>query len=90
MDFSGVVIDHCKDIFRVQLANTTTEIKAKISGKMRLNKINLQVGDQVRVEVSPYDPSMGRIVSRLKTQRDQERDQEREQQRAALMESNED
>lgn len=85
MDFTGVVIDHCKDIFRVQLANTTTEIKAKISGKMRLNKINLQVGDQVRVEVSPYDLTMGRIVSRLKTQRDQEREQQR-----ALMEANED
>jgi translation initiation factor IF-1 len=44
----------------------TSKILAHISGKMRLNKINILVGDRVTVEVSPYDITQGRITYRHK------------------------
>ena len=40
------------------------EIIAHLSGKMRLNKIKIVLGDKVTVEVSPYDPTRGRITRR--------------------------
>ncbi|MEI7498502.1 MAG: translation initiation factor IF-1 [Candidatus Falkowbacteria bacterium] len=41
------------------------EILAHLSGKMRMNKIRLLPGDRVRLEISPYDLSKGRITYRL-------------------------
>ncbi len=49
--------------FKVLLENGH-EILAHLSGKMRLNKIRIMPGDRVRVELSPYDLSRGRIVYR--------------------------
>lgn len=40
------------------------EVLAHLSGKMRQNKIRIVLGDTVTVEVSPYDPSKGRITRR--------------------------
>lgn len=40
------------------------EILAHLSGKMRQNKIRIVLGDIVTTEVSPYDPSKGRITRR--------------------------
>lgn len=39
-------------------------ILAHLSGKMRMNKIRVVLGDNVVVEVSPYDPTRGRITKR--------------------------
>ena len=72
LEYFGLVVEHSRDVFRIRLDETDNMIiKAKISGKMRLHKIDLQVGDKVKVEVSPYDTSQGRIVSRLRTAKDQ-------------------
>lgn len=73
MEFFGVVVQHSRDVFRVKLDGAGDEkiIKAKISGKMRLNKIDIQIEDRVKVEVSAYDTTQGRIVSRLRTPKDQ-------------------
>jgi len=49
--------------FRVQLDNGH-DVLAHISGKMRKNFIRLSVGDRVRMEMSPYDLSKGRITYR--------------------------
>lgn len=51
--------------FRVELENGH-EIIAHISGKMRMHYIKILPGDKVRVEMSPYDLSKGRIVFRYK------------------------
>ena len=51
-------------IFRVQLENGH-EVRAYLSGKMRLNKIRLLPGDAVKVELTPYDLGKGRIVYRF-------------------------
>jgi translation initiation factor IF-1 len=52
-------------MFRVALENGH-EVLAHISGKMRKHFIRILPGDRVRVELSPYDLTRGRIVYRLK------------------------
>ena len=52
-------------MFRVELENGH-EIIAHISGKMRMNYIKILPGDKVRVEMSPYDLTKGRITHRYK------------------------
>ena len=52
-------------MFRVNL-ESGHEILAHISGKMRMNFIKILPGDKVKVEMSPYDLSRGRIIYRYK------------------------
>jgi translation initiation factor IF-1 len=52
-------------MFRVKLTQGPT-ILGHISGKMRQNKIQILMGDRVRIEMSPYDLTKGRIVYREK------------------------
>jgi translation initiation factor IF-1 len=52
-------------MFRVELENGH-EIIAHISGKMRMNYIKILPGDKVKLELSPYDLSKGRITYRYK------------------------
>lgn len=52
-------------MFRVELQNGHV-ITAHISGKMRMNYIKILPGDKVRVEMSPYDLTKGRISYRYK------------------------
>jgi translation initiation factor IF-1 len=49
--------------FRVQL-ETGTEVMAHVAGRMRKNFIRIVPGDKVRVELSPYDLTKGRIIFR--------------------------
>lgn len=51
--------------FRVELENGH-EVLAHISGKMRMNYIRILPGDRVKVELSPYDLSRGRITYRFR------------------------
>jgi len=53
------------NMFRVQLESGHI-ILAHVSGKMRMNFINILPGDRVKVELSPYDLQRGRIVFRAK------------------------
>lgn len=50
--------------FKVRLENGH-EILAHLSGRMRLNRIRILIGDQVKVELTPYDLMRGRIVYRF-------------------------
>ncbi len=50
--------------FKVVLENGH-EILAHLSGKMRMNKIRILPGDRVKIQMSPYDLSKGRIVYRM-------------------------
>ena len=52
-------------MFRVQLENGHI-ITAHISGKMRMHYIKLLPGDKVKLEMSPYDLTKGRITFRYK------------------------
>ncbi len=51
--------------FKVELENGH-QILAHISGKLRMNYIKILPGDKVKVELSPYDLSKGRITWRAK------------------------
>jgi translation initiation factor IF-1 len=52
-------------MFKVELENGH-QLIAHISGKMRMNYIKILPGDKVKLEMSPYDLSKGRIVYRYK------------------------
>ncbi len=52
-------------LFKVQL-NDGSEIIAHLAGRLRMHHIRVLPGDRVRVELSPYDATKGRIVHRLK------------------------
>ena len=52
-------------VFRVKL-ETGQEVLSHVSGKIRKNFIRILRGDRVKVELSPYDLSRGRIIYRLK------------------------
>ncbi len=52
-------------MFRVQLENGH-EVLAHISGKMRMHYIRILPGDRVKLEMSPYDLTKGRITFRYK------------------------
>jgi len=62
----GVVIETLPGAtFKVRL-DDDKEILAHLSGRMRLHHIRVLIGDRVRVEISPYDETKGRIVYRSK------------------------
>ncbi len=62
----GTIIEALSNaMFRVELENGH-EIIAHISGKMRMNYIKILPGDKVRLEMSPYDLTKGRITYRYK------------------------
>jgi translation initiation factor IF-1 len=63
-EMEGEVIDTLPNTtFRVKLENGHV-VTAHISGKMRKNYIRILTGDKVRVELTPYDLSKGRITYR--------------------------
>jgi len=64
IEVEGKVIEPLPNaMFRVEL-ESGHEVLAHISGKIRLNFIRILPGDRVRVELSPYDLTRGRIVYR--------------------------
>ena len=66
IEVEGRVIEPLPNaMFRVELPNGHV-ILAHISGKMRMHYIRILSGDKVRVELSPYDLTRGRIVFRNK------------------------
>ncbi len=64
LEFKGTVTELLPNaMFRVKLENDH-EVLAHAAGKLRKNRIRVLAGDQVMVEVTPYDLSKGRIVFR--------------------------
>ena len=62
----GVIVETLPNaMFKVELENGHVII-AHISGKMRMNYIKILPGDRVKVEMSPYDLTKGRISVRYK------------------------
>ena len=66
IEMEGVIVDTLPNtMFRVELENGHI-VTAHISGKMRKNYIRILTGDKVKVELTPYDLSKGRIVYRAR------------------------
>ena len=66
VELEGTVVETLPNTtFKVELENGH-QILAHISGKLRINYIKILPGDKVKVEVSPYDLTRGRITWRAK------------------------
>lgn len=66
IEIEGTILESMPNaMFRVELENGH-EILAHISGKIRKNFIRILPGDKVKVEMTPYDLTKGRITFRLK------------------------
>jgi len=66
IEVEGTVIEPLPNaMFRVELENGH-KVLAHVSGKMRMNFIRILPGDRVKVELSPYDLTRGRITYRFK------------------------
>ena len=64
LEFKGTVIDLLPNaMFRVQLENGHV-VTAHTAGKLRKNRIRVLQGDNVTVEMTPYDLTKGRIIFR--------------------------
>ena len=65
IEIEGEIIEALPNaLFRIRL-KTGQEILGHLSGKMRIHYIKVVAGDWVKVEMTPYDLSKGRIVKRL-------------------------
>ena len=66
LEFKGLVTELLPNaMFRVKLENNH-EVLAHTAGKMRKNRIRVLAGDEVMVEVTPYDLTKGRTIFRFK------------------------
>ena len=66
IEIEGTVVEKLPNAnFKVELENGH-QILAHISGKLRMNYIKILPGDKVKVELSPYDLTRGRITWRAK------------------------
>jgi translation initiation factor IF-1 len=65
LEFEGIVIEASNSKFKVQV-NENYTVLCSLSGKIRQNSVKILLGDKVRIEVTPYDTSMGRITYRIK------------------------
>ena len=66
IEVEGTVVEALPNTnFKVELENGH-QILAHISGKLRMNYIKILPGDKVKVELSPYDLTKGRITCRAK------------------------
>jgi len=64
LEFKGVVKELLPStMFKIELENGQ-EVLAHLSGKMRMHRIRLLPGDEVKVEMTPYDLTKGRITYR--------------------------
>lgn len=65
LELEGKVVDILRDDIKIELANGHV-ITGYLAGKLRINNIRVLIGDKVRVEMSPYDLTRGRITWRDK------------------------
>ena len=67
LEFEGEVIDANKGKFKVRVTDNYI-VLCSLSGKIRQNSVKILMGDKVKIEVSEYDTTQGRITYRIKSQ----------------------
>jgi translation initiation factor IF-1 len=66
LEVDGIVAESLPNtLFRVKLPNGRI-VLCHLSGKMRMNYIRIMPGDKVKIEMTPYDATKGRITYRVK------------------------
>jgi len=66
LEMNGFVVESNKGQFKVKV-NDNLIVLCTLGGKIRMNSVKILMGDEVTIEVSPYDTSRGRIVYRKKS-----------------------
>lgn len=65
-EIDGVVVEALPNtFFRVELKDGR-KVLCHLAGKMRIHRIRVMPGDQVKVEMTPYDETRGRVIYRYK------------------------
>lgn len=66
LELEGTVLEVLPNsMFRVELDDTSHQLVCYMGGRLKQHKIKVILGDRVRVEVSPYDLTKGRVTYRL-------------------------
>ncbi len=65
LEYEGKVLELLPQASFKILLDNGHEVKAVISGRLRKNRIRILTGDRVKVSISPYDLSRGRVTFRL-------------------------
>ena len=68
-EFEGVVkecLPNTKFVVEIDVNGVKKEVLGYLSGKMRMHYIRILEGDKVRIEMTPYDKTQGRITYRMK------------------------
>lgn len=66
IEFTGEVIEVLPNsTFKVKVDESTHQLICYMGGKLKQHKIKVILGDNVKIEVSPYDLTKGRIIFRL-------------------------
>ena len=65
LEYEGKVLELLAGASFKILLDNGHEVKAVISGKLRKNRIRILTGDRVKVAISPYDLTRGRVTFRL-------------------------
>jgi len=66
LELEGDVVDSNKGKFKVKVNDALT-VLCTLSGKIQTNSVKILVGDRVKIEVSEYDTTRGRITYRIKS-----------------------
>ncbi len=68
LEFEGTIIDSNHNVFRVEceIGGHKRIIQTRVAGRLYMRHIRITPGDRVKIEVSPYDLSRGRIVYRIR------------------------
>lgn len=73
LELDAIVVEAVKNSFRVEVCHDLDHpspsgmfVSATLGGKLRQNNIRVVPGDKVKIEVSPYDMTRGRITYRIK------------------------
>jgi len=68
-EFEGVVkecLPNTKFVVEIDADGVKKEVLGYLSGKMRMHYIRILEGDKVKIEITPYDKTQGRITYRMK------------------------
>lgn len=65
LDCEGIVHEQCRGFYLVACDGFPQPVRARLGGRLMQNHIRVLPGDRVRLEISPYDTTRGRITRRL-------------------------
>lgn len=68
IELEGVVVEHQHNFYKVEVEVNCNKIiiTCTLSGKLRINRISVLVGDRVKISVSPYDLTKGILTFRFR------------------------